>query len=692
MKTLLLEIGTEEIPAGYIEPALKELASKLLKKMTDARIDHGETRTFGTPKRLAIEVLNVSEKQESLSTEVSGPPERIGFDENGKPTIAAEKFAEKIGISVSKISVKETKKGRYLCATQTERGLASKVVLQKILPEIILSIPFPKTMRWADLDVHFARPIKSILALLGENVISFSVANLKSNRFTFGHRFTHPKRIKTIAPENYLPNLEAADVIADIGQRMAMIKSEIQKTAQNLDGRVLPDDDLLGTVTNLVEFPAVCAGKFDDKFLKLPKEVLITSMRVHQKYFAVIDSKGDLKPCFIVVNNTPANDMQLVARGHERVLRARLEDAIFFYNNDLKISLESNVEKLKRVLFQAKLGSIHEKILRVRQLAEFVSDSVEKNSDLKRDVSRAAWLCKADLVSQVVVEFPKLQGIMGRVYALKSGESENVAKAIEEHYRPVYSGAPLPETKAGALLSISEKMDTICGCFSIGLSPTGASDPYALRRQGIGIIQILQNKGFTFSLNELIKKSVELYGEKDSSTIKEITGNVYTFLQSRITHLLAEKGFSKDVIASVVSVSVDNIPDVLNRVDALEYLKTQSDFELLAIAFKRIINIIKKADLPKDLNVDENQFEDKCESDLRSAYLSVQKSVNNHLETGAFDKALLDIASLGNTVDAFFDGVMVMAEDFNVRNNRLALLSDIASLFENIADFSKIST
>lgn len=703
MDNLLLEIGTEEIPAGYIEPALKALSSTLLQKMSQARIEHGSSKIFGTPKRLVIRVENVAAKQKSTKTEIIGPPGRVGFDEKGRPTMAAKKFAEKVGVSLSSLTIKETAKGSYLCAKKAERGISTKTLLKNILPEAILSMPFPKTMRWADLDIEFARPIHSTLALLGEDIIRFKLGNIKSGRFTFGHSFMHPGRIKVNASNDYIDLLRTAHVLVDMDERKKCVERDIARVAKSVKGMILPDDELVDIVNNLVEYPIAVVGNFDNVFLELPSEVLITAMREHQKYFAVINKEKKLMPYFIAVNNTTARDMALVAKGHERVIRARLADAQFFYRSDLEISNDERVEKLKGVLFQAKLGSMHEKITRVSQIAEFLAgevdfglDNKKEVDDLKGQVARAAMLCKADLVSHVVVEFPKLQGIIGRVYAKIAGELPTVSTAIEEHYRPTYSGGLLPETITGAILSIADKIDSICGCFSVGLIPTGASDPYALRRQGIGIIQIMCDKGFSFSLKEMIEKSLSLFRTKGTQRTNDTVQNVYTFLQNRIAHLLAEEGYSKDVIAAIIGVSIDNIPDVWNRVVALEKLKAEPDFEPLAVTFKRVVNIIKKSGnietAGKGRDVNEKLFEHKSESALYNAYKKVEKKVSDQMDKGFFEQALLDIASLRDSVDAFFDSVMVMAENKEIRNNRIALLGHIAALFGMFADFSKIST
>lgn len=692
MNTLLLEIGTEEIPAGYIQPALDSLLNILIKRLDDARIAHGDARTFGTPMRLAIEVEGVADKQTALTTVVTGPPERVGFDDTGAPTVAAEKFAEKAGIPLKSITIVETKKGRYLSARVTEKGSFSRKLLQDILPGVITALPFPKTMRWGELTVEFARPIQSILALLGSQVVPFSVGNINSSRYTFGHRFLSPGRIKVTSPSDYLPLLTAANVTADINARRITTGRLVAEAAAAVGGTVLADDELLDVVTNLVETPVPVAGSFDDKFLELPDEILITAMREHQKYFAVAGPDGRLMPNFIAVNNTRAKDLGLVATGHQRVLRARLEDARFFYQSDMKAGLEPLVERLKGVLFQSKLGSVREKVKRVELLSAYLADAAGFEARQKNELVRAARLCKADLVSQVVVEFPKLQGVMGRIYAARGNEPPAVSAAIEEHYRPTRSGGQLPETETGAMLAIADKIDSICGCFAIGLLPTGASDPYALRRQGIGVIQIVLAQELAVSLRELIERAVALFAGQAESDPADIVAAVYGFLRDRMSHLLVEEGFPRDVVAAVTAVSVDHLPNVRKRVRALASLKAEPDFEPLAVAFKRVVNIIKKSEGFEIRPVDTDLFQDRCESDLFNEAQQVKKRVAGRLTQGDFDQALRDIATLRGAVDAFFDGVLVMADDMAVRNNRFALLADIAALFENLADFSRLST
>jgi glycyl-tRNA synthetase beta chain len=687
MNPLLLEIGTEEIPAGYIQPALNALASKLTAKMAQARIGHNSVHVFGTPRRLVVRLDDVADRQKAVTETILGPPERIAFDEQGQPTVPARKFSEKVGVPVNRLKVAETEKGRYLSATISDKGLATKTVLKKMLPEIILSTPFPKTMRWSNLNIAFARPIQSILALLGDAVVSFSLEDkIKSGRYAWGHMFMQHRKIKIDHAADYEDRMQAAHVVVDIDKRREMVRHEVDAAAKSLGGKALPDDELLDIVTNLVEIPVATGGRFDEVFLELPREILITSMREHQKYFAVVDENDQLMPCFVAVNNTRIKDLDLVARGHERVLRARLSDAQFFYRADLKDKMDDWRERLKGVLFQAKLGSVHAKIERVEKLGAHLTQS--EPNDVQSMVQRAAQLCKTDLVSQVVGEFAKLQGIMGRVYAAVANEPGDVPVAVEEHYRPIYSGGALPQTRTGALLAIADKLDTICGCFSVGLIPTGASDPYALRRQGIGIVQIMLHHGLDLSLSAAIAAGLTPF---DIETEASVTDQIYAFIQNRVTRMLAEEGYDKDVVAAVASVSIDDLPDVWRRAEALQKLKGAADFEPLAAGFKRVVNILRKTEVPDDMATDPARFVEPAERTLHDAFLDTREKVGALLRNGDLDKALRVIATLRQPVDQFFEDVMVMTDDQPLRENRLALLKSIAGLFNRMADFSKIA-
>ncbi len=691
MDSLLIEIGTEEIPAGYIAPALAALSNRLLACLDEARIGHGAACTYGTPRRLAVLVEAVAPKQAAVTTEVVGPPARVAYDDDGHPTLAAHKFAEKAGVRVGALAVRQTERGNYLVARKTERGRATRTLLQKMLPEVILAIPFPKTMRWAALKITFARPIHRIVALLGDRVIPFRLGNVKSGRSTVGHFIMQPQKIVLADPDRYADRLLQAKVVAEIDTRRERVRQEADAAARTAGGRILPDPDLLETVTNLVEWPVATAGSFDADFLSLPRQILITAMREHQKYFAVVDQGGNLLPAFVAINNTQVKDPALVASGHQRVLRARLKDAQFFYNGDLTVSAETRLEKLKGVLFQAELGSMYAKTERIGALAGRIRAALGGDSRQVEAVQRAARICKTDLVSQVVYEFPNLQGIMGRVYASAAGEAPEVAAAVEDHYRPVHAGAPLPETEAGAVLAIADKLDTICGCFCVGLIPTGGADPYALRRQAIGLIQIMLRRQMPLSLQTLIQDAVSRFEAVRRLPAEEVTAQVGRFLQQRMEYLLGEEGYSREVVAAVLGISADRVPDVWKRAAALAELKTMADFEPIAIAFKRVVNIIRKADPEEGNLLDPGRFSAPCESALHETLAAVTAGVEQHLEGGDYAAALRATASLRAPVDAFFEGVLVMDEDPRVRANRLALLRKVAALFDRFADFSRLS-
>ncbi len=691
MSQLLIEIGTEEIPAGYIIPALNAFKDNILVTMDKSRIDHGKAQIFGTPRRLVLMVEDMADMQTAKTSTITGPPERIGFDENGKPTIAAEKFASKAGVAIDQVTIEESKKGRYLTAVIEEKCESSVSILESMLEKQILSIPFPKSMRWGSLPISFARPIISLVGLLGDKILDFKVGNVKSGNLIFGHQFMHPGRYKVDSADKYIEVAERVGVYPDIEKRKDMLKTAIQACAKEHSSNILEDDELVNIVTNLVESPFPVVGKFDDEFLEVPDEVLITAMREHQKYFALADEKGNLKPLFIAVNNTKAKDQQLVAQGHEKVLRARLSDAKFFYEVDLKSTLDEFALKLKNVTFQQKLGSVYDKTLRIGTLVDFLAEKSHyaDKSTLKTNVARAAQICKADLVSQVVIEFTKLQGVIGRAYALKAGENNDVAFAIEQHYQPVYSGGQLPQNPTACLLAIADKLDTICGCFSVDLIPTGGADPYALRRQGIGIIQIMLEENLEFSLSSLIDKGLESYIE-DAAARQQVALKIKEFLKNRMVNILTDKGYSKEAVTSALKASSDNLPDVALRVKALDTLRKEPDFEPLAVTFKRVENIIRKAKVKEVLAADQSIFEDKSETALFNAVKEVKTRVKDLINQGNYDKALSHIATLQPDVDTFFDDVMVMAEDEKIRQNRIALLSSVSGLFKNIADFTKL--
>lgn len=693
MTTLLIEIGAEEIPAGYIAPALDTFKNNMQKALEKARIKQGDATVMGTPRRLVLCIENVADTQSEKTSVVTGPPEKVAFDGDGNPTIAARKFADKAGIPVDQLDIKDTPKGRYLTAVVEETCASAVSILESILEKQILAIPFPKSMRWGDQSISFARPVISLVGLLGETVLNFKVGEIAASNKIFGHPFMNPGAVEVPSADQYVRIAENAGVIPGIEKRKSCLKDAVEACAKENNAHILEDEALVDIVTNLVETPFPVVGSFDEEFLEVPDEVLITAMREHQKYFALVDKDKNLKPMFIAVNNTLAKDMNLVARGHEKVLRARLSDAKFFYETDLQSSLDEFAGKLKKVTFQKELGTVYEKTQRIKSLVSRLAEvsSYENKTGLLENVKRAADICKADLVSQVVIEFTKLQGVIGRAYALKAGENSDVAHAIEQHYRPVYSGGKLPENPCACLLAIADKLDTLCGCFSVGLIPTGGADPYALRRQGIGIIQIMMAENLNLSLTEMVDTGLGAFiNDPDEKT--GIARQIVDFLKNRMLNLLTDSGFSKEAVNAALWASFDRIPDVIARVKALDILRREPDFEPLALTFKRVENIIKKAgvDCQADYSIDTGLFEDPSETELFDAVSGVRREVESLIRDQNYDKALAHMATLRPAVDRFFDDVMVMAEDETIRENRIRLLSTVSGLFKNIADFSRI--
>jgi len=675
-KEFYLEIGTEEIPTSYIEPALEAMRNLTTNYLKDQRIAHGEAIIAGTPRRLSLAIRDVAEKQEARTVEIIGPPKSIAFDSNGNPTKAAAGFANAQGVDVADLEVKETPKGEYLCVMREEVGQPTTDILQKFLPNLIAKIPFPKTMRWMDLHVTFARPIHWIVALLGGEVIPFTYGNIKSRNVSRGHRFMSPVEIEVKNFDEHVEKLKEHFVILSIEERKDRIRKVITEAAEEVGGKVLDDPELLDEVNFLVEYPSAVAGKYDEKYLRLPQEVLITVMREHQRYFAVTNEEGELLPYFVTVNNTITRNPDVVRVGNERVIRARLEDARFYFEEDQKVKLEDRVEELKEVVFHSKLGTSWEKMERFSALAEFIAEKVAPDKlDL---VKRTAYLCKADLVTGMVGEFPELQGVMGRAYAKLSGEPEEVAEAIYEHYLPIKSGGELPKGVVGAIVSIADKLDTIVGCFGVGIIPTGAADPFALRRQTLGIIRIILEHKFDLSLSDLIEKSITLLQSKITEPEDQIKSGVKDFFKTRFQNLLIGEGYEFDVVDAALSASFDNILDDARRIEALAEIKKRPGFTSLVIAFKRVANITKDHE-PGEVN--EKLFKEDVEKKLYEAFLNTKDRFESFLAEGNYFDAMEEMVKLKEPIDQFFDGVMVMDPDEKLRENRLNLLSAIGTLF-----------
>ena len=686
-KELFLEIGCEEIPAGFIPRATAEMKAILIKELATARLTFSEIKTLATPRRLALVVKGIPAVQPDAEISATGPSLKAAYDPSGKPTKAAEGFARGQGVDVADLQTITTDKGDYLFVSKQVTGRPTYEILTELLPALVANIPFKKSMRWGDGDVRFARPIHWIVALFDGTVVPFSFGTIESGKLSRGHRFMANTTFPVSSFAGYLDECERHFVIPDPEKRKEIIRRETHRVAAAAGGHLLPDEELLEQVTYLVEYPSAVHGTFSSEFLKVPKEVLITSMRSHQRYFSIVDANGGLLPGFITINNTLTEDPSVVVKGNERVLRARLSDARFFFEEDKKVRLDERVESLKKVVYQQKLGTSFEKMERFRSLAEGLADRL--NPSVKMQVSRAAWLCKADLVSGMVGEFPEVQGVMGREYALLEGENCDVANAIAEHYMPTQAGGELPASDIGAFVSIADKMDTICGCFAVGLIPTGAADPYALRRATIGIIAIILDKGYRIKLSDLILSATYPFSDKLLSQDKNQTDayrEIMEFFRARFINLLGNS-FSTDVIDAAIAAEFDDLVNVKARIAALAEFKARPDFEPLTVAFKRVGNIIKEG---VDAPVDPALFEESAEGDLYAAIQTVKNSAETLISSGEWLAALTEIATLREPVDRFFDKVMVMADEQRVKTNRLALLTIIARLFGKIADFSRI--
>jgi len=684
-KELFLEIGTEEIPAGFIPRALAEMEAMISRELTNARLTFGSVQTLATPRRLALAVKDIPSVQPDAEITATGPSVKAAYDADGKPTKAAEGFAKGQGVNVSELSTVVTEKGEYLCATKKAIGRPTHELLSEILPKLIADIPFKKSMRWGDLDVRFARPIHWIVALFDGIVVPFSFGTVESGTLSRGHRFMANTTFPVNGFANYLEECERHFVIPDPEKRKEIIRREAHRVAKAAGGHLLPDEELLDQIVFLAEYPSAVHGTFSPEFLKVPREVLITSMRSHQRYFSLVDDNGSLLPGFITINNTLTDDPSVVVKGNERVLRARLSDARFFFEEDRKVKLDDRVEALKKVVYQQKLGTSYEKMERFCTLATDLAQRL--NPHIKGQTARAARLCKADLVSGMVGEFPEVQGIMGREYALLEGEEPAVANAIAEHYLPIQAGGELPASDIGAFVSIADKLDTVCGCFSVGLIPTGAADPYALRRATIGIISTITDKGYRLSLDALIAQALDLLSAKLIRPREQVAADIREFFRGRFVNLLAND-YPADVIEAAVSASFDDLVQVRSRIAALTEFKANPDFEPLAVAFKRVGNIIKDG---LDAPVDPGLFQDSAENGLYEAFHTVKNSVGGAINASRWQEALAEIATLRGPIDTFFEKVMVMAEDERVRANRLALLTAIARMFGQVADFSRIA-
>lgn len=648
---LLLEIGHEEIPASYMGPALSQIKEMAQKFLNGAGFSFSKITAMGTPRRmvLCVENLEMSEKNQGVEL----------LERSSTPNVVSE--------------------------------------LAKILPKIILGISFSKSMRWHNYEARFARPLRWIVSLYGGKVVNFEFEGIKPDKFSYGHRFLAPSKFEVKDFAQYKQELKNKFVIVDHKERKNLIKAEVEEVAQKSNAKIVPDEKLLEIVNWLVEWPVVLLGSFKKEFLALPKEVLMTSMRSHQKYFSLTDARENLLPHFITISNMKVENPKMIVQGNEKVLTARLTDAQFLYNADKKISLGKMADKLKAVTFAEKLGSMDEKTERIIKLADFISILTDRK--VRPTATRAASLCKADLVSEMVGEFPDLQGTIGKYYAQLSGEKAIVAQAIGEHYLPRHAQDILPQTKEGAIVSLADKLDSVVGYFSLGLVPTATEDPYALRRQILGVLQIIWNKEFYISLDKLIGKSLDLYGQIAKNK-KKIKTAILKFLRVRLENILESKKVSKQIIESVLSLPAqngrglafgggfDNLLLVKKRITALTGASSKKEFQEFKSAMKRILNILGTKPAKKSVNA--KLLKEQAEKDLQKMVLETEKIFAKKMKEENYQDALAVLIQLAPFVNKFFDGVLVMAKEKRIKDNRLALLSKIYFMAQEIADFRKI--
>lgn len=698
MSTFFWEIGCEEIPAGMLPKAVESLKTQMesaLVEMGLFKTHKTQITSHGTPRRLMVSVLDMPAQQADSQEERRGPPLSRAFDADGKATKAAEGFARSCSVSLDDLQRLETPKGVYLAFTLHKPGASANSLLPTIMKGIITGFPWKKSMRWGGGELRFVRPINWIVALIDGEVLPFkTVDGLSSGNQTYGHRFMAPGPFVVKDVDHYETILRQSNVILDLNERKTMILQKVEELAQSVGGKALIPEDLLTENASLTEWPQTLIGKFDAHYLKIPSEVLITSMKYHQKYFPVVDdqNRDQLLPHFIVVANLETKDQSVLVKGYERVLRARLEDAAFYWGEDRKISLEERLPRLKNVVFQAKLGTLYQKAQRMGNLAEFLSKQLNLSFSTGL-AQKAATVCKCDLISGMVGEFPELQGIMGGYYWSESGGDRDTALAIRQHYRPQGMADDLPETSLATVVSLADKLDTLVGCFSVGLLPSGAKDPFALRRAALGVIRmVLNGSGLSLSLKETLQFAYEQY---DSNVlereIEESVADLLDFFYGRLKNLLKAEGYDYDLIDAVQALDLDDLLDAVTRIRALALFKTQTSYEALVAANKRIANILGKADSDwQGVIVDEKCFNHPAEIQLHESVSECLLTLKTLVKSGSYSDALQHLAALRDPIDRFFEDVLVMDQDVMIRNNRLALLDLVRQAFRQVADVSRL--
>ena len=689
-KTLAFEIGTEELPAFALHAATEKFPELVASLMDAAKIPHAGIEAYSTPRRLIAIVHDVPEKTEASEETFRGPAAKIAFDAEGKPTKAALGFARGKGVDASALERRDENGVEYVYAVKTTPSLDVAGLLSDVLHEVITGIAWPKSQRWAAYREQFSRPVRWIVALLGDAVVPLSFAGAESGRTTYGHRFLAPAGIELACADDLVETLRGAFVVPSEAEREARIRSQVQAVEEATGLTADLPARTMAEVVNLTEYPTVVVGGFDELFLKVPKEIIVDAMLVHQRYFPLFNADGTLANKFLITSNGNPKFEANIVDGNERVVAARLYDAKFFYDEDLKRPLEAYVPDLKNVVFQEKLGSTFAKTMRIERLASFVCDSSSTATDQeKADARRAAFLCKADLVTGAVVEFTSVQGIMGSYYAKAAGETDEVARAIADHYRPRFSGDGLPQGFAGRAVAFADKLDTICGLFAIDQAPTGSSDPFALRRSAIGIVGLL-NDGLEVSLGAAVDAALASY-EADGLVFDrvEATKAIVDFFVTRTKVILRDEGVSVDAIDAVLAARVVEPATIAKRARALDMQRAAEPeaFEDLAIAFARANNL---RDAAAGDACDEEAFND-AERTLFAATARARADVAAALDDDDFARALTSLAALRRPIDAFFTDVMVMDEDPDVRRNRIRLLNRFVGVFSDVADFGLLA-
>jgi glycyl-tRNA synthetase beta chain len=699
----LFEIGCEEIPAGMLPGASKELQVILEKYLTSFNLlESARVETFGAPRRLVAMCANMRVSQPDEIKELTGPPKSVSFNDAGNPTRAAESFAQKAGVSVGELSIVTTPKGEYLGAKQVIRGRSTREILEEILPRAVAEISWPRSMYWTGATgIRFIRPIRWVVALLAGKPLRLTLGDAQAGNTSRGHRFLGKSKIPVTGTKDYIQKLRANYVMVQPQERRKKIDAELGKLAGGKGLRIHEDSHLKDLVTYLNEYPAAILGGFDPGYLELPDEILITVMRDHQKYFALEKKDGSLAPHFLAIINLDKDRAGFIRAGHERVLRARFADARFFWETDQKCRLADYLPKLNAVTYQAKLGSYGDKVDRVRMLARWLSEQWFASGVHQASVAaadRAAELSKCDLVTDMVREFTELQGIVGGLYAKSQGEPEEVAEAVYDHYRPLGLDDPIPRNITGQAIALADKIDSLVGCFAVGLIPSGSSDPFALRRAAMGVVKILIEAKLPVSISLTIARAARTFSAatRAISISPETEHQVFEFILDRARFVLRERaGLANDEISAALAVGADNLVDAVRRIEAIKAIRKTKNFEPLAVSFKRIRRILEKAGPEsawKQPGVDSGLFTEDAERELHSRAAAILKETEHDKREGRYREALQKISGLRPDVDRFFEDVMVMAEDDRVRKNRLTLLSGLLSQFSTIADFSEIVT